>query len=75
MFFIRPRSSHIINFTEGFHIWELSVPDISGTAACPGFIDSHFQESAEMHMDQEQEGTLVFAIPTPSSPTPCERFR
>lgn len=53
---------YIINFTEGLHM-ELSGTDIRVQAVCPGFIDSHFHESAEMHMDKSRKGLFGFRDP------------
>ena len=53
---------YIINFTEGLHM-ELSGKDIRVQAVCPGFIDSHFHESAEMHMDKSRKGLFGFRDP------------
>ena len=42
---------------------ELSGTDIRVQAVCPGFIDSHFHESAEMHMDKSRKGLFGFRDP------------
>lgn len=53
---------YIINFTEGLHM-ELSGTNIRVQAVCPGFIDSHFHENAEMHMDKSKKGLFRFRDP------------
>lgn len=52
----------ILNFTEGLHL-ELTKTNIHVQAVCPGFIDSHFHESAGMHMNKSRKGLFAFRNP------------
>lgn len=53
---------YILNFTEGLRI-ELANTNIAVQVVCPGFIDSHFHESAGMHMDKSKTGFFGFRKP------------
>lgn len=53
---------YLLNFTEGLHM-ELAETNISVQAVCPGFIDSHFHESAGMRRDQSRKGFMEFRKP------------
>lgn len=53
---------YIVNFTEGLHM-ELAGTNVHVQAVCPGFIDSHFHESAGMHMDKSKKGLFAFRNP------------
>lgn len=52
----------ILNFTEGLHL-ELAKTNIQVQVVCPGFIDSHFHESAGMHMNKSKKGLFAFRSP------------
>lgn len=52
----------ILNFTEGLHM-ELAKTGIQVQVVCPGFIDSHFHESADMHVDKSKKGLFGFRKP------------
>lgn len=52
----------ILNLTEGLHL-ELAGTNIVVQAVCPGFIDSHFHESAGMNVDKAKTGFLGFRKP------------
>lgn len=52
----------VLNFTEGLHM-ELAGTGVQVQAVCPGFIDSHFHESAKMAMDKSRKGLFGFRSP------------
>lgn len=52
----------LINFTEGLYM-ELKDTNIRVQAVCPGFIDSHFHESAGMNVDKNKKGLFGFKQP------------
>lgn len=52
----------ILNFTEGLHM-ELANTNIHIQAVCPGFIDSHFHESAGMRVEKKKNGLFAFRNP------------
>lgn len=52
----------ILNFTEGLHM-ELTGTKIRVQAVCPGFIDSHFHESAGMRVNKKKKGLFAFRNP------------
>lgn len=52
----------ILNFTEGLHM-ELTNTNIRVQVVCPGFMNSHFHESAGMHVDKNQKGLFSFRNP------------
>lgn len=52
----------ILNLTEGLHM-ELANTNIRMQVVCPGFIDSHFHESAGMHMNKSKKGLFAFRNP------------
>lgn len=52
----------IINFTEGLYL-ELIDTNIQVQVVCPGFIDSHFHENAQMKVDKAKKGLGQFRNP------------
>lgn len=42
---------------------ELAKTNIHVQVVCPGFIDSHFHESAGMHMNKSRKGLFAFRNP------------
>ena len=52
----------IIELTEGLHM-ELAHTRIRVQAVCPGFMDSHFHESAGMAVDKGAKGIFAFRRP------------
>ncbi|WP_244833917.1 SDR family NAD(P)-dependent oxidoreductase [Clostridium sp. BJN0001] len=53
---------YILNLTEGLHM-ELDGTNVKVQAVCPGFIDSHFHESAGMHVNKNKKGLFGFRKP------------
>ncbi len=53
---------YIVNLTEGLHM-ELAGTGVRVQAVCPGFVDSHFHESAGMHVNKQQRGIFAFRQP------------
>ena len=55
-----------VNIENGYYLFKLDdILKEKGIiqAVCPGFIDSHFHESAEMHMDKSRKGLFGFRDP------------
>jgi short-subunit dehydrogenase len=52
----------IVNFTEGLYL-ELIGSNIQVQVVCPGFINSHFHENAQMKVDKTKKGLGQFRNP------------